>query len=51
MDALNGMKYMSTLDMHFWYWQMEVHPEDHHKTAFLTRQGLFKFLSMPIPTV
>ena len=47
LDAPSGTKYMSTLDMQFGYWQMEVHPEDHHKTAFLTKQGLFEFICMP----
>ena len=37
---------MSTLDMQFGYWQVEVHPKDHHKTAFLTKQGLFEFTCM-----
>ena len=26
---------------------MEVHPKGCHKTAFLTKQGLFKFMHMP----
>ena len=46
LDALSGTEYMSTLDMQFGYWQMEVHPEDCHKTAFLTKQGLFEFTCM-----
>ena len=47
LDALSGTKCMSTLDMYFGYWQMEGHPEDYHKTAFLTKQGLFTFTCMP----
>ena len=29
------------------YWQIVVDPEDRHKTAFMTRDGLFEFLVMP----
>ena len=47
LDVLSDTEYMSTLDMQFGYWQVEVHPEDHHKTAFLTKQGLFEFTCMP----
>ena len=47
LDALSDIEYMSTLDMQFGYWQVEVHPEDCHKTAFLSKQGLFEFTCMP----
>ena len=46
LDALSGPEYMSTLGMQFGYWQIEVHPEDCHKTAFLTKQGLLEFTCM-----
>ena len=46
LDALSDTEYMSTLDMQFGYWQVEVHLEDCHKTAFLTKQGLFEFTCM-----
>ena len=29
------------------YWQIEIAPEDRHKTAFLTRWGLFEFNRLP----
>ena len=47
LDALSDTEYMSSLDMQFGYWQVEVHPKDCHKTAFLTKQGLFGFTCMP----
>ena len=30
LDALSDTEYMSTVDMQFGYWQVEVHHEDHH---------------------
>ena len=47
LDAISDTKYMSTFDMQFAYWQVEVHVEDHHKTAFLTKQRFFEFICMP----
>nr|KAG5699813.1 hypothetical protein BaRGS_013533 [Batillaria attramentaria] len=47
LDTLSGNTYMSTLDMAAGYWQLEIHPEDRHKTAFLTKYGLFEFVRMP----
>ena len=47
LDALSNTEYMSTLDMQFGYWQVEVHPEDCHKTAFLIKWGLFELTHMP----
>ena len=29
------------------YWQIELDPADKHKTAFVTRQGLYEFNVMP----
>jgi len=29
------------------YWQVEVAEQDHDKTAFITREGLFEFKVMP----
>jgi hypothetical protein len=47
LDHLHGAQYISTNDMFKGYWQIEVHPDDRDKTAFLTRQGLFRFKVMP----
>ena len=40
-------KWFSTLDLISGYWQVEVDPEDHEKTAFCTPNGLFEFKVMP----
>ena len=45
-DSLAGNKYMSTLDMASGYWQIERHPDDREKTAFITRFGLFEHRRM-----
>ena len=47
LDALNGTKYFSTLDLKLGYWQIEIHPECREKTAFVTHNGLYEFNVMP----
>ena len=47
LDALNGTKYFSTLDLKSGYWQIEMHPESREKTAFVTHNGLYEFNVMP----
>jgi hypothetical protein len=48
LDALQGSKYYSTLDLLSGYWQVEVAPEDRDKTAFsVGGGGLYRFLTMP----
>ncbi len=39
--------YFSTLDLYSGYWQVEMDRRDIDKTAFVTRQGLFRFTVMP----
>ena len=34
LDALNGTKYFSTLDLKSGYWQIEMHPESREKNSF-----------------
>jgi hypothetical protein len=46
LDTLSGVKYMSTLDMAASYWQIDIAEEDRHKTAFLSRFGLFEHVKM-----
>ncbi len=45
--ALRGSMYFSTLDLYSGYWQVELDQGDIDKTAFVTRQGLFRFTVMP----
>ena len=47
LDQLSGAQWFSTLDMNSGYWQIELDPADKHKTAFVTRQGLYEFNVMP----
>jgi len=47
LDTLSGSEFFSTLDMASGYWQIEVEKKDRHKTAFLTKHGLFEFTRMP----
>ncbi len=46
LDALSGTEFFSTLDMQSGYWQIEIEPEDRHKTAFITKYGLFEHVRM-----
>ena len=46
-DALEGCRYFTTLDMASGYYQLEVAEEDRDKTAFVTKYGLFPFRRMP----
>ncbi|VDI46659.1 Hypothetical predicted protein [Mytilus galloprovincialis] len=47
MDTLRGSAYMSTLDMAAGYWQIEIDEKDRHKTAFVTKYGLFEHVRLP----
>ena len=46
LDTLADNYYFSTLDMASGYWQLLIDPEDRHKTAFLTRYGLFEHVRL-----
>ena len=46
MDALEGVEFMSTLDMNSGYYQFAMSAADRCKTAFLTKYGLFEFTRM-----
>ncbi len=47
LDTLSGSEFYSTVDMAAGYWQISVHPEDRHKSAFVTKYGLFQHVRMP----
>ena len=38
LDALNGTKYLSTLDLKAGYWQIKMHPESREKNSFCDTQ-------------
>ena len=45
-DLLEGVEFMSTLDMNSGYYQFAMAAADQCKTAFLTKYGLFEFTRM-----
>ena len=47
LDALNGTKYFSSMDLMSGYWQVEMEPESRERTAFITYGGLYEFLVLP----
>ena len=47
LNELGKAKWFSKLDLKAGYWQIMLNPGDRHKTAFVTRDGLFEFLVMP----
>ncbi len=47
LDALGGARFFSAIDLASAYNQVEVHPDDRHKTAFTTPMGLFEYNRMP----
>ena len=47
LDTLARSKWFSTLDLASGYWQVQMHPGDREKTAFITRYGMYEFNVMP----
>ena len=47
LDCLASTKIFSTTDLQSAYMQLEVAEEGRHKTAFITKYGLFEYLVMP----
>ena len=46
-DTLKGSVFFSTLDMAQGYWNVLVDEKDRHKTAFVTKYGLFEHIRLP----
>lgn len=46
-NALGGKKYFSSLDAIRGFHQLPVKAEDRYKTAFITQEGLYQYLTMP----
>ncbi|KAE9295538.1 hypothetical protein PF008_g24238 [Phytophthora fragariae] len=46
-EALGGALWFTTLDLRAGYWQILVAEDDKDKTAFTTKQGLYRFVRMP----
>ena len=47
LDAMSGARWFSTFDLRSSYHQVELEPRDSDKTAFICREGSFRFLTMP----
>jgi hypothetical protein len=47
LEALQGARYFTTLDLKSGYWQVEMREEDKPVTAFITKHGLFEWNVMP----
>jgi hypothetical protein len=47
LDAMAGAKWFTTFDLRSSYHQVEMEPKYADKTAFISREGSFRFLTMP----
>ena len=47
LDSLAGGKWFGCLDLNQGFFQVQLHPDDREKTAFITSQGLYQFKVTP----
>jgi hypothetical protein len=47
LDSFYDAQVLSKGDIKWCYWQVPVHPDDIHKTAFITQDGHFEWVVMP----
>ena len=47
LDALNGAKWFSTLDLASGYWQVALEDDAKEKSSFVVRNGLYRWKCMP----
>jgi hypothetical protein len=47
LDCIQEAKWFGTLDLQSGYWQIQVDECDRHKTAVVTRNGLYEYKAMP----
>ena len=48
LDQLAFKKYYCTFDLASGFYQLPMHPKDSHKTAFITHEGLYEWLVLPM---
>ena len=48
LDQLAFRKFFCALDLASGYYQLPMHPKDSHKTAFITHEGLYEWLVLPM---
>jgi predicted aspartyl protease len=48
LHALEQNTWFSVMDLNAGFWQVPLHPEDAPKTAFLSHDGLFEWIRMPM---
>ena len=46
LDQIGTAQFISTLDLAKGYWQLPLCPEDKEKTAFISPNGLYQFVTM-----